>query len=135
MDQTGEKLTRVEVHDGLLPAAKFDGALVLMAWSVLGEEARPVLGVRGHIGASGSLPLSDRAIWHHRTHRTSAGLHEVRVVIATHDHEPKHTSSMTSDVAIAEVEPEEICVFGRWEGPENWAGSRTALRLHCEVSI
>ncbi|GDY41990.1 hypothetical protein SANT12839_028720 [Streptomyces antimycoticus] len=98
------------VHDPLLPGIEGDGAVVLLSGTVLGKQAGPVFAVAGHRDAPLSLDAVDPVVRAYRAHRCRAGVDEARPGIRACDAQEVRAVRQAADAAVAEIEPEQICV-------------------------
>jgi hypothetical protein len=98
-------------HDRLLPRLELDWALVLAAWAMLGEQARPLLGVRGHHdGAAGERRNANPARRHDDPHPLDAPADDLRISIVEHDPQLEHAAPMRGDATVPQVKAQKVRV-------------------------
>jgi hypothetical protein len=97
-----------------VPAARgqLDPALVLLAGSMLREQARPVLGVRGDLGAAFACLRNpaDLVGWMHLEHRRLAGTDDLRIAVRADDAESVDVPRVRRKAPVAEVEAQEVAI-------------------------
>jgi hypothetical protein len=102
LDETEDELFGFLVDERLLPWLEDNAPLVLLAESVLREQARPVLGKEVHIDASHSVYDSGALSGHQRVDRTATAVDDCRVFFVKSD--PQVPDPIRAgDVPIAEV--------------------------------
>src|SRR4051794_41862271 len=99
------------VDDGLLPVGQDDRPLVLATGAVLGEEARPRLGVHRHDDdlVRRMTMDGDTAPWMDALHRRR-DLREHRMPRVDGDAQAVNAAPRSRDVTVAEVEAEQVRV-------------------------
>src|SRR3954471_19232101 len=108
VDQAAEKRSRMVVDDLPLPILECDRAGVFSAGTVLREETGPVFGVTLDLGAADAL---DGRHLRHGKHRAQGGLHlrpDAWPRVGAEDREAVHVAPAGSDVAVAQVLPEQV---------------------------
>ena len=114
VEQPPDQGAWVEVDQFLLPGDKLDPALVLAPGSMLREQARPVLGVRGDFGAA-DLGRPADLVRQHLGHGALTSLDKSWVSIRTDDPQPEYVAVMRGDAAVSEVETQEVGVCALWK--------------------
>lgn len=109
MKAAEERLGMV-VDDESLPLGQRDLPLVLAAGTVLREKARPLLGVRADLYAAGLGNAPNRVTRQHGAHGGFALVEDPRVLRVKRHDEPEHAARMRRDVAVPEIEAEQVRV-------------------------
>jgi hypothetical protein len=91
---------------------------VLLAGTVLREQAGPVLPVRGDLDAVVASTLHKDGPGPNLLHRAPGVVDDPRILHIEHDPEPVNPAMVSRDAAIAQVEPEQVWV-SRWQVPES----------------
>jgi hypothetical protein len=83
---------------------------VLHPWTVLWEKAWHVLRLCKDHRASGPLSATNGMTWHDSSHGLRRYVDESRPIVTTKDVEPEHVLAAERDMAVAEVERQQVCV-------------------------
>jgi hypothetical protein len=81
VNQPSQKLLSGSAHNPALPSREFDSSMMFPTHTVLGEQAKPVLGIHRNLSATArSAPESIRVLAREdRLHRRCAFLHDPRI--------------------------------------------------------
>jgi hypothetical protein len=126
VDQSSQQQIRVGLGDPFLPRNEPYLAAMLRSWSVLREQARPVVPMRGYHDAPRGAHSSDSHLlpWSHGTDRLRAFIDDGRIASIQRDTQMERPRA-PRDAAIAQVHPEEVRVRTRRDG-----GSTTHRTVH-----
>ena len=115
VDEPAEQQLGRAIAEVALPIRQGDEAGVLAPRPVLGKEARPVLRERVDLDARAvSAELDRRAAGrHHLGQRRLAVADDHRVAPIESDPEPKHVARVSRDVAVPEIEAQQVGVCAR----------------------
>src|SRR5439155_24207135 len=103
---------RMILNDRYLPVIQADPSRGLPPGSVLRKEARPVFRVARDDDHVDPLDLIDRylVVRHKGLHRVGALPNDLRVSRVAEDTQPKYSSAVRRDEAVAEILTEKVCV-------------------------
>ncbi|GIH94997.1 hypothetical protein ACFFMN_16935 [Planobispora siamensis] len=107
--QPPDERSRLFIDDLTLPGLQRDLAVVLLAGTVLGEQAQPVFGIGVHADAPDAAETT-HTDGKDCTHRIRGRLDEARPGVGASDHQAIDASPMMDDVSVAEVEAEQVGV-------------------------
>jgi hypothetical protein len=108
MDETTYQCLGMVGHDQLLPGSQSNLAFVLATWSVLGEEARPVLPIGIDLDATDLLHEADllRAASDHDA--TSDLVDDVGILHVAHDSQSIYLARRAGQASVTQVGAQQI---------------------------